>query len=478
MNVQVYDSLTRRKQPLLAPGQDQLRMYVCGPTVYDHIHVGNARTYVSFQLFARYLRHCGLDVQLVCNVTDINDKIYAAARERGIGSAELAEQATAWYREDTDRLGIGRPDLEPLASGSIAGIIALSEELVDKGLAYEAGGDVYYKVRDFPKYGRLSNRTLDDMLEGSRDDLDEGEHKQDPLDFVLWKATKDDEDTSWDSPWGRGRPGWHIECSAMAQEHLGDAFDVHAGGLDLAFPHHENEIAQSKGAGHEFARLWMHGGMLQLPGGDKMSKSTGNIDKLNDALDRHGPTTLLLFYFSGLYRNPIEWSEESLEQARAQGRRITEALRRADRYLASVEARNVGEGGFVDTEREWEGIHEALRDDFNMPAALGELNGLVHDLNSGVDEHATPQIVRNTRAAIIEFCELFGLGELVPGDLDVTAEASALLEQREAAREAKDFDEADRIRDELASMGYVVRDTADGAELVELEEEPSASVDG
>ncbi|MCW2950351.1 MAG: cysteinyl-tRNA synthetase, partial [Thermoleophilia bacterium] len=262
MQIQVYDTATRKKQPLLAPGADELKLYVCGPTVYDHVHVGNARTFAMFQAFVNYLRFAGLKVRYVSNITDVNDKIYRAAREQGVSSSELAERATSWYVEDTDQLGLGRPDIEPTASGAMGRIIGFIEKLIAAELAYEAAGDVYFRVAKYSEYGKLSNRSLEDMIAGSRDDLDSGEGKEDPLDFVLWKAAKPDEDTNWPSPWGPGRPGWHIECSAMAEHELGATFDVHAGGLDLLFPHHENEVAQSRGLGHGFARLWMHGGLL------------------------------------------------------------------------------------------------------------------------------------------------------------------------------------------------------------------------
>ncbi|MEO6866781.1 MAG: cysteine--tRNA ligase [Gaiellales bacterium] len=467
--MQVYDTATRKKQPLFAPGQDVLSMYVCGPTVYDRIHVGNGRTFAMFQVLVNYLRFSGIKVKHACNVTDVNDKIYTAAAERGMSSAELAKQATDWYFEDTSRLGLGRPDMEPTATGSIKEIIALIEELIEAEQAYEAGGDVYFKVKDAPGYGKLSNRSLDDMIAGSREELDPGEHKRDPLDFTLWKAAKANEDTSWDSPWGAGRPGWHIECSAMAEMTVGAEFDVHGGGIDLLFPHHENELAQSRAAGRPFARLWMHTGMLEAGDGSKMSKSVGNIEKLSDALDRMPATQLVLFYLSASYRSPLAWTEQGLHDASVLAGRITETLRRSQRYMATVETRGTGDTDFADSTREWSGIHEALRDDFNTAEALKELNGLLYDLNTAVDEHATPQLVRNQRKAILEFLEVFGLAELEPSDVDITAEAQSLITERDAARDRKDFDESDRIRAELEAMGYVVRDTAGGTEVLGAE---------
>ncbi|MBC7460664.1 MAG: cysteine--tRNA ligase [Thermoleophilia bacterium] len=471
MQMQVYDTATRKKQPLLAPGSNELSIYVCGPTVYDHIHVGNARTFAMFQVLVNYLRFSGVKVRHVSNITDVNDKIYAAAREQGVSSADLAAKATAWYIEDTNALGLGRPDVEPTASAAMGDIITLIEDLVSKDLAYEAQGDVYFRVARYEAYGKLSNRSLVDMIAGSRDALGSGAGNQDPLDFVLWKATKPDEDTKWDSPWGAGRPGWHVECSAMAEAELGPDFDVHAGGLDLLFPHHENEVAQSRGAGHGFARLWMHGGLLEVAGatgaGEKMSKSLGNFDKLSDVLARGVPGwQLVLMYLAASYRSPLAWGGQGLEQAAALGSRITETLRRSERYLATVETRGTGSDEFSDSAREWEGMHEALRDDFNTAEALKELNGIIYDLNTDVDEHATPQLVRNKRRAITEFLEVFGLRDLIPEDVDVTAQAQTLVEQRDLARTKKDWAESDRLRDELVALGYVVRDTSEGTDLL------------
>ena len=478
MQMQVYDTTTRKKQPLLPDGTDSLSIYVCGPTVYDHIHVGNARTFAMFQALVNYLRFSGIQVTYASNVTDVNDKIYAAAIERGMTSTELAVQATQWYREDTDRLGLGRPDIEPTATEAMDDIIKLIGELIEVGAAYEAGGDVYFRVKEFAGYGKLSNRSLDDMIAGSRDDLDPGAHKQDPLDFTLWKAAKDDEDCSWESPWGAGRPGWHIECSAMAETALGAEFDVHGGGIDLLFPHHENEVAQSRACGRSFARIWMHGGMLEAGDGSKMSKSVGNIEKLRDALDRMPGWQLVLFYLSGSYRSPLSWSEKGLHDASVLGGRITETLRRSQRYMATVETRGTGDESFADSTREWDGMHEALRDDFNTAEALKELNGLLYDLNTAVDEHATPQLVRNQRKAILEFLEVFGLQALEPGEVDVSAEAQELVDARDAARDRKDFDESDRIRAELEAMGYVVRDTAGGTEVLGSDSVVVESIDG
>ena len=348
----LYDSLTRGKREL-PPPPGPIRMYVCGPTVYQRIHVGNARPYVVFLWLKRWLEHQGYDVTLVENVTDVNDKIYEAATKQGIGSAELAAQATRWYFEDTDGLGIGRPDHEPLASETIPEIVALIEELIERGLAYESQGDVYFRVADYPDYGQLSGAKLEDMVAQEPSDL-----KADQRDFALWKATKPHEDTSWESPWGLGRPGWHIECSAMAEKLLGPVFEIHGGGIDLRFPHHENELAQSRGAGREFAQLWAHNGMLELAQ-EKMSKSLGNIVSLRDALDEHGREAILLLFLGAHYRSPVEYSDDAMESAKTQAGDFRTAFRVVERTEGAPS---------------WDDFAAALDDDFNTPLALSILH--------------------------------------------------------------------------------------------------------
>src|SRR5881396_1539060 len=299
--VWIRDTLSGELRTLDA--DDEIGIYACGPTVYSRIHIGNARPFVIFSLLARFLKSEGYKTRLVVNVTDINDKIYVAAGEAGESSEGFAERMTQAYFEDTDRLGLGRPDAEPLATETIGGIVALIADLVEAGHAYESGGDVYFRVRSFEGYGKLSNRRAEDMDQG--EEAGSASLKEDALDFALWKATKEGEDTSWDSPWGRGRQGWHIECSAMAEKFLGPSFEIHGGGLDLIFPHHENEVAQSRGAGREFARMWMHNGMLQFVG-EKMSKSLGNVVTLREALDRWGRETVLVYFLGGHWRKPLD----------------------------------------------------------------------------------------------------------------------------------------------------------------------------
>src|SRR5918995_3106989 len=349
--MRLSDTLTRGKQEL-PPPPGPVRMYTCGPTVYQRIHIGNARPFVLSMWMRRWLAVRGYEVTLVENITDVNDKIYDAAPNR---SAELAAQASQWYIEDTEALGLGRPDHEPKATETIPEIVGLIEDLIREGDAYEAGGDVYFRVARFADYGRLSGQRLD---QGEGDE-EPSPLKEDPRDFALWKATKEGEDTWWESPWGRGRPGWHIECSAMAEKFLGPVFEVHLGGLDLVFPHHENERAQSQAAGREFARLWMHNGMVELVG-EKMSKSVGNIASLNDVLDRWGPETVLVYFLTGHWSKPIDFSDETMAAAEARVDRFREVFRGP--------SRPAGEG-------EWDRFTAALDDDFNTPEALAVMHG-------------------------------------------------------------------------------------------------------
>jgi cysteinyl-tRNA synthetase len=446
--VRIKDTLSGELRPVEVRPDGALGVYACGPTVYSRIHVGNARPYVVFMLLRRFLVSQGLDPTLVINVTDINDRIYAAAREAGVPSSEHAAEMTRLYLEDTERLGLGRPDAEPLATETIPEIVALIEALIESGHAYESGGDVYFRVRSFDRYGQLSNRDPEEMDQG--EETGSAELKEDPLDFALWKARKPDEDTGWPSPWGEGRPGWHVECSAMAEKILGTDFAVHGGGSDLVFPHHENEIAQTEAArGVPLAQIWMHNGMVRIAE-EKMSKSVGNIFQLSAALDRYGAEAIVAYLVSGHYRQPLEFSERALEEAAAR----VERIRNFVRDLPADDGE--GEDPFV-AERRREFL-DALADDFNTPKAQAAVFELVAEGN----RRALP----GARAALEELLPLLGLESLLDVTEEVDPEADRLLGERERAREERDFDRADRIRDELAERGWEVRDTPEGAKLV------------
>ena len=444
--VRIRDSLSGELQAL---DRGVVGIYACGPTVYSRIHVGNARAFVVPMLLARFLRWTGeYEPRLAINVTDVNDKIYAAAASAGVASAEHARQMTAAYIEDTDALGLGRPDAEPLATETIDEIVELIEALIERDHAYESGGDVYFRVRSFPEYGALSNRDPDDMDQGEEAGTDS--LKENPLDFALWKATKEGEDTSWDSPWGPGRPGWHIECSAMAEHELGVPFAIHAGGLDLIFPHHENEIAQTQaGRGAALARTWMHNGMVTTGPEAKMAKSEGNVFQLHEAVARFGAEPVIDFLISGHYRQPLAFGEEALEQARARTERFRDFFRSTTRAEGDEHPR-------VEAARQE--FRAALSDDFKTPTAIGALFGLVLDANR--------EPLAGAHEALAEMLGVLGLGSLAAEDTVDDTDAERLLGEREEARAARDFDRADALRDQLAERGFEIRDTADGPRLV------------
>ncbi|HVW47261.1 MAG TPA: cysteine--tRNA ligase [Solirubrobacterales bacterium] len=444
--VRIRDTLSGALQSI-DPGHE-VGIYACGPTVYSRIHIGNARPFVVFSLFARFLRSEGYKTRLVINITDINDKIYAAASRAGEGSARFAEEMTAAYVEDTDRLGVGRPDAEPKATETIEGIIELIADLIASGHAYESGGDVYFRVRSFPDYGKLSNRRPEDMDQG--EEAGTAGLKEERLDFALWKATKEGEDTSWDSPWGPGRPAWHIECSVMAERELGASFAIHGGGSDLVFPHHENEIAQSEAAGRPFARVWMHNGMVDA-GGEKMSKSEGNIFQLKEALDRFGREAVVAYLISGHYRQPLAFGELPMEEAQARVERLRNFFR--EHPLDGVEPG-------ASAAARVEAFKDALADDFNTPRAMAEVFELVAEANRADDLPGAAEAV----ASMLDLLGLAGLAE--PAEDGVDEEAAELMVEREAARAAKDFARADEIRDRLAELGWEVRDSAEGPRLV------------
>ena len=446
--IRVQDTLTGEVRSLEPRDRGKVGIYACGPTVYGRVHVGNARPYVVFSLFKRFLEHEGYDVKLVVNVTDVNDKIYDAAREAGVGSEQLAGEMTIHYVRDTDGLGLGRPDREPTATGTIDAIVNLIQDLIDSGHAYAAEGDVYFRVTSFPGYGKLSNRPLEEMQQGEGDDA--AQLKESPQDFALWKAQKESEDTAWDAPWGRGRPGWHIECSAMAEEILGLDFDVHGGGSDLVFPHHENEIAQTEAARSKpLARIWMHNGMVRLEG-EKMAKSVGNIFLLHEALAQAGRDALIMYFVSGHYRQPIAYSEEALDEANASVERIRDFARRLEDDASADGIEPYADRFFA-----------ALRDDFNTPAARAVLFDWISEGNRRLDAGE-----RLGRGVLQEMLWVLGLDNLLEVEDAVDPEAERLRDEREAARAAGDFATADAKRDELAALGWVVRDTPAGPKLV------------
>ena len=444
--IRLHDTRTGQVLPVEPNAEGVVRMYACGPTVYGRIHVGNARPYVVFSLLARLFVHEGYKVTFVANITDVNDKIYNAALAAGVGSEQLARDMVQAYVTDTDRLELGRPDYEPKASETIAEIVELIEELIEGGHAYAVDGDVYFSVRSYPEYGELSHRDVDEMDQG--EGVEGAERKRDPADFALWKAHKPGEDTAWDSPWGRGRPGWHIECSAMAEQLLGVGFEIHGGGADLIFPHHENEAAQTCAAhGAPLAKLWVHNGMIRLDQA-KMSKSVGNIFLLHQALDAYGRDALLMYFCGGHYRQPVEFDDERLGEARARVERIAEAARRLTAGPSPAWSAPLRERFF-----------DSLAEDFNTPAALAAVFEWVREANRTAPGTGD--------ADLREMLGVLALDNL----LDVAAAAAPaevveLSQARERARAARDYAEADRLRDEIRERGWEVRDGPNGPELL------------
>jgi cysteinyl-tRNA synthetase len=420
--MRLYSTLSRQEEDL-PPPPGPIGIYVCGPTVYQRIHVGNARPFVLSMWLRRWLEARGYDVNLVENITDINDKIYEAAPG---ASAELAERVTQWYLEDTAAFGLGMPDHMPKASELVPEIIRFIEALIERDFAYAVDGDVYFRVVRFPAYGQLSGQRPDQV-----EDQEPNPLKEDPRDFALWKANKPGEDTSWESPWGRGRPGWHIECSVMAEELLGTAFEIHGGGLDLVFPHHENEIAQSRALGHEFARIWTHNGILRFTD-EKMSKSLGNVVTTDKALEQWGRETLLVFFLTAHWRKPMDFSEETLEAAAARADGFREVFRNPSEPAA---------------EDAWDRFAAALDEDFNTPDALAVIHEWRdHDL-------------------LERALDVFGLGSLAASE-EAPGELVELADRRQQARARGDFDQADALREQIEAAGWEVRDVGDGFRLV------------
>ena len=453
--LKIHNDLTRSKEVFepLEPGK--VRMYVCGMTVYDLCHLGHARVMVVFDVVYRYLKALGFDVTYVRNITDIDDKIIARANERGEPFTELTERFIAAMHEDAAALGVLPPDLEPRATEHLPGIIAMIERLIERGHAYVAdNGDVYYDERSFPEYGKLSGKSIDDLEAGAR--VEPGEGKRDPLDFALWKAAKPGE-PAWDSPWGSGRPGWHIECSAMSTEALGDTFDIHGGGADLTFPHHENEIAQSEGAtGHPFVRYWMHNGFVRI-NDEKMSKSLGNFFTVREILERYRPEAVRYFVLTSQYRSPLNYDDTQLDQAGAALTRFYTSLR------GLPESEPAGAEAFEAR------FHAAMQDDFNTPEALAVMFDLVREINRLRQDD--PQAAAGLAGALRRMGDVLGIlqedpetwlrGDSADDGLD-DAEIEALIAQRAQAKAEKDWAEADRIRDQLQQAGIVLEDGPGG----------------
>ncbi|MBN1320914.1 MAG: cysteine--tRNA ligase [Thermoleophilia bacterium] len=475
--LRLYDSMSQEKREFVPRDPGHVTMYFCGPTVYNLVHIGNARPFVVSMVAKRYFESLGYTVTLVENITDIDDRIILKAIDQGRAASEVAAEFAQAYRDDTDRLGLGRPDVEPLATEHIPEIIGLITDLVERGHAYQSGSDVYFDVDSFAEYGKLSKQQVAEMRHGARGAV--GEDKDDPLDFALWKGAKPGE-PAWDSPWGPGRPGWHIECSAMSMKYLGPGFDIHGGGRDLIFPHHENEIAQAEGALESpFVRFWMHNGMLNLSE-EKMSKSLGNILTLRDVLDEHRPEALIAVFLGSHYRSPMEFSEDVLEEAEQQVDRLRNVfMELADQAAGGASAPSAGlvaQPGAATglaapilqkVAARQQAFADAMADDLNTAAGLAEVFGLAREANAALaagelDVGTAAQV----RTEMVEMVHVLGLDAVAGGDDCIPDEIEAMAEERQQCRARRDFARADELRTAIAECGYEVRDVPGGCKIV------------
>lgn len=460
MSIQIYNTLTRKKEPFEPLEQGKVKMYVCGPTVYNYIHIGNARPAIVFDTVRRFFEYRGYDVHFVSNFTDVDDKLINAAKELNTDVSTIAEQFIQAYFEDVGALGVKKADAHPRVTECIPEIISFIEVLIKKGYAYEVEGDVYFRTRKFDDYGKLSQQSIDELQAGSR--INVGDKKEDALDFALWKAEKEDE-ISWDSPWGKGRPGWHIECSAMIHKHLGETIDIHAGGHDLTFPHHENEIAQSEAmTGKTFAKYWMHNGYINI-NNEKMSKSLGNFILVHDIIKQYSPQVIRFFMLSVHYRHPINFSEELIQSAQNGFERIQTAIQNIQHRLEK--SVNLGE-----KDDEWLAtigqyrtqFIEEMSDDFNTANAITILFELAKEANKYLQESNTTEKVLTSFLQIFnEILTVLGI-QIEEKEALLDEEIEELIKKRNEARKNRDFQLADDIRDELKEQGIILEDTAQG----------------
>ena len=455
--MQIYNSMTNKKEEFVPISPGEIKMYACGPTVYNFIHVGNGRQIVAFDVIRRYLEYRGYNVKFVQNFTDVDDKIINRAKEEGITSEEVAKKYIEEYFTDAHGLGVRDATVHPKATETIGDIIVMVSTLIEKGHAYEANGDVYFRAHSYPQYGGLSKLPLEDLEAGAR--VDVNDVKESPADFALWKAAKPGE-PYWESPWGKGRPGWHIECSAMSVKHLGKTIDIHGGGQDLTFPHHENEIAQSECAnGCKFVNYWVHNGFLSVDN-VKMSKSLGNFTLVRDAAAAYGYETLRMFLISAHYRSPLNYSEDSLIQAKAALDRLYTAKTNLEFLIKN------GEDGSDNGKKELDVYRdkfiEAMDDDFNTADAIGALFEMVRKINTMTAEHPTKALAIACHDRLMELADILGILSAKAEEENLDEKVEAMIQARQEARKAKNFAEADRIRDELKAMNIILEDTPQG----------------
>ncbi len=461
--MQIYNTMTRRKEELVPLKPGEISIYVCGPTVYSFIHIGNARPLIVFDTLRRYLEYRGYKVKFVQNFTDVDDKVIRRANEDGCSIRDVAEKYIAEYYKDAEALNVKKATVAPRATEHMDEIISLIKSLIEKGHAYPAdNGDVYFAVRSYDSYGKLTGQSIESLESGAR--IDPGEHKRDPLDFALWKSAKPGE-PSWDSPWGKGRPGWHIECSAMSMSILGETFDIHAGGKDLIFPHHENEIAQSEACtGKPFARYWMHNGHINIEG-QKMSKSLGNFRNVRDIISEFDPNVLRLFMLSAHYASPINFRRELMEQTAAAYERLCTARERLREAQTANNPNAEEEGAFAAAlEGYKQSFIEAMDDDLNTADAIGVLFELVRAVNTFVTEKHSKAAIDNAARAFDELTDVLGISTDAKSE-EFPEEAVRLLNERTEARAVKNWALADELRNRLAQLGFAVEDSKQGAKL-------------
>lgn len=466
--MKIYNTLTRKKEEFVPIDENEIKIYVCGPTVYNYFHIGNARPFVVFDTLRKYLEYKGKNVKFVQNFTDVDDKIINKAREEGLKAGEVSEKYIAEYYKDAAALNVSKATVHPKVTENMNEIIAFVQNLIDKGYAYEVDGDVYYSTRKFQDYGKLSKQNIEDLESGARIEI--GEKKQDPLDFALWKAQKTDDELAWDCPWGKGRPGWHIECSAMSRKYLGETIDIHAGGQDLTFPHHENEIAQSESAnGKPFANYWMHNGYITIDN-EKMSKSKGNFFTVRDILQDYDGEVMRFFLLSGHYRSPINFSRELMEQAKNGLARMHNAKNNL-KHLIETSTETMTE----DEVKSFEGLEKykdkfiaAMDDDLNTADAISAVFELIKDVNTETKDGASKEFAERCLSLIDELTGVLGLLQDKEEENAIDPEILALVEERQLARKEKNFARADEIRDILKAKGLAVEDTANGPRVIKL----------
>ncbi|WP_206459914.1 cysteine--tRNA ligase [Anaerovorax sp. IOR16] len=464
--MKIYNTLTRQKEEFVPIDENEIKIYVCGPTVYNYFHIGNARPFVVFDTLRNYLKYRGKNVKFVQNFTDVDDKIINKAREEGVSAGEISEKYIGEYYKDASALNVKKASVHPKVTENMNEIIHFVQGLIEKGYAYEVDGDVYYSTRKFADYGKLSKQNIEDLESGARIEI--GEKKKDPLDFALWKAQKTEDELAWQSPWGLGRPGWHIECSVMSTKYLGETIDIHAGGQDLTFPHHENEIAQTEAqTGKPFANYWMHNGYITIDN-EKMSKSKGNFFTVRDILQNYDGEVMRFFLLSGHYRSPINFSKELMDQAKNGLARMQNAKLHLQHLIQNGNGEMTAEESaqYTDLEKYRQKFIDAMEDDLNTADAISVVFELIRDINTVTKEGASKVFAEKCLLLLDELTEVLGLLRKDDAGDSIDEDIQKLIDERQEARKAKNFARADEIRDLLKEKGITLKDTPQGIQII------------